>query len=66
MNSQIAILASSYVLKTLGINGVKYYTNEKHRLNKYYKEWNLYCYNLDKLIVDSFPKASLKTLKSVS
>jgi hypothetical protein len=37
-------------MKTRGIKGVKYFTNEKHRLNKYYKEWNLYCYNLDKLI----------------
>jgi predicted transcriptional regulator of viral defense system len=39
-------------MKALGIKGVKYFTNEKHRLNKYYKEWNLYCYNLDKLIVE--------------
>jgi hypothetical protein len=39
-------------MKTLGIKGVKYFTNEKHWLNKYYKEWNLYCYNLDKLIVE--------------
>ena len=40
-------------MKTLGTKSVKYFTNEKHRLNKYYKEWNLYCYNLDKLIVEN-------------
>jgi len=38
-------------MKNLGIKSVKYFTNEKHRLNKYYKGWNLYCYNLEKLIV---------------
>lgn len=38
-------------MKNLGIKNVKYFTNEKHRLKKYYKEWNLYCYNIDKLIM---------------
>lgn len=37
-------------LKNFGIQGVKYYTKEKNRLTKYYKEWNLYCYDIDNII----------------
>jgi len=37
-------------MKEKGISNTKYFTNEKHRLKKYYKEWNLYCYNLDNFI----------------
>ncbi len=33
-----------------GTKSVKYFSKEKHRLKKYYKEWNLYCYDLEKII----------------
>jgi predicted transcriptional regulator of viral defense system len=38
-------------MKKSGIKNVKYFTSEKHRLNKYYKEWNLYSYNINKLVM---------------
>ncbi len=37
-------------MKNLGIKSVKYFSKEKYRLKKYYKEWNLYCYDLGKII----------------
>lgn len=39
--------------KCRGIKSVKYFTNENHRLNKYYKDWNLYGYDLNKLIEEN-------------
>lgn len=37
-------------IKKSGITGVKYYTKEKNRLTKYYKEWKLYCYDIDEIL----------------
>lgn len=37
-------------MKEFGIKGVKYFTNEKHRLNTYDKEWHLYGYDMKQLI----------------
>lgn len=37
-------------IKKSGIKSVKYFSKEKHRLQKYYKEWKLHCYNLEKII----------------
>lgn len=39
-------------MKNSGIKNVKYFTSEKHRLKKHYKEWNLYCYNVNKLVME--------------
>ena len=40
------------VLKKHGIKKTRDFTNEKHRLNKYYKEWKLHCYDLSRLNVE--------------
>jgi predicted transcriptional regulator of viral defense system len=39
-------------MKNNGLKIIKDFNKEKHRLNKYYKEWRLHCYDLDKLIME--------------
>lgn len=39
-------------IKNSGIKSVKYFTKEKYRLKKYYKEWDLYCYDLDNIVME--------------
>lgn len=64
--SKVGLLLSFYkdgyyitddLLNELNERGIKKnrdFTKEKHRLDKYYKEWKLHCYNITKLIgVDS-------------
>jgi predicted transcriptional regulator of viral defense system len=37
-------------MKKLGSQSAKYFTNEEHRMCTYYKEWNLYCYDMEQFI----------------
>jgi predicted transcriptional regulator of viral defense system len=39
-------------MKKHGIKKTRDFTNEKHRLKKYYKEWKLHCYDISRLNVE--------------
>lgn len=39
-------------MKKKGVNKASYFTNEKHRLNKYYNDWKLHSYDISKIKVD--------------
>ncbi len=37
-------------MKHHGNTSIKYFNKEKHRLKKYYKEWKLYCYDINDIL----------------
>ena len=37
------------IMKENGIKKTRDFTKKKHRLNKYYKEWKLHCYDISRL-----------------
>ena len=39
-------------MKKNGVKNASYFTSEKYRLNKYYNDWKIHCYDISKIKVD--------------